>query len=355
MKFNSVKSGNFSGMAGHVNKVMDQAFAAGRSTAVDHSAIAAESIKGRSLERRAAMKAEGKVAQAGLKAFSKVKDTKNQIESKEKINDILRPAKRMAGIVGGLGAITSGAVMMKQNAEDKADREALKNERDKLNSMTVSDYEQAKKERAELLDWVRGGRKGPLPGADSLRQGGSSLTSVPKSSAPASTGVGATNALTSGTPKAKGGKSNWGALSSIIRKVEGTTGDKGYRTRFGGYQFDDMSKHPNIKAPTPWGTSSEAAGAYQFMKPTWDEAKSALGLTDFSSASQEKAGRFLTNRRGVNPDQRFTTYEGFSSAISKLSPEWAGLPNSQKGRTGYHGQANASMQDLWTQYQNYFN
>ena len=48
MQFNSVKRGNFSRMAGHVNKVMDQAFAAGRSTAVDHSAIAAESIKGRS-------------------------------------------------------------------------------------------------------------------------------------------------------------------------------------------------------------------------------------------------------------------------------------------------------------------
>ena len=155
--------------------------------------------------------------------------------------------------------------------------------------------------------------------------------------------------------KTKPGKSNWGALSSIIRTVEGTTGDKGYTTRFGGAQFDDLSKHPNIAAPTPWGTKSEAAGAYQFMKPTWDEAKSALGLTDFSRESQEKAGRFLTQRRGVNPDAKFNSYEDFSAAISKLSPEWAGLPNSQKGRTGYHGQANASMQDLWTQYQNYYN
>ena len=101
MQFNSVKRGNFSGLARSVNRTTDQVFEAARSTSVDHTAIAKESIKGRSMERRAAMQAEGKVARAG-QAFAKVKDTKNDIDSAKKINDIKRPAKRMAGIVAGL-------------------------------------------------------------------------------------------------------------------------------------------------------------------------------------------------------------------------------------------------------------
>ena len=141
MKFNSVKRGNFSGLAGHVNRATDQVFEAARSTSVDHTAIAKESIKGRSLERRAAMKAEGKVAQAGLQAFAKTKDTKNRIDSAKKINDIKRPAKRMAGVVAGLGAISQAAVMNKNLKEDKAERLALRAEQDAINAKTTSMYE----------------------------------------------------------------------------------------------------------------------------------------------------------------------------------------------------------------------
>ena len=108
MQFNSVKRGNFSGLARSVNSTMDQVFDAARSTAVDNTLIAKESIKGRSMERRAAMEAEGKVARAGLQAFAKLKDTKNDIDSAKKINDIKRPAWRMAGVVAGLGALASG-------------------------------------------------------------------------------------------------------------------------------------------------------------------------------------------------------------------------------------------------------
>lgn len=343
MQFNSVRSGSFSRLAGHVNKATDQAFDAARSTAVDHTAIAKESIKGRSLERRAAMKAESDVAQAGLKAFSKAKDTKNAIDSKKKINDILRPAKRMAGMVAGLGALTAGYTMMQENKKTKAENDALRAEREAFNAKQDARWAESDRRYEQLLG-LYGGKGGS--GSSSSSSG----SKVTPPSSPSGTSVSPTSST-----KLKSGKSNWGALSSVIRSVEGTSGDKGYTTRFGGHQFTDLSKHPNIAAPTPWGTKSEAAGAYQFMKPTWDEARAALNLPDFSRESQEKAGRFLTERRGVNPDAKFNTFEEFSSAISKLSPEWAGLPNSQSGRSGYHGQANSSMQDLWSQYQAYFN
>ena len=82
------------------------------------------------------------------------------------------------------------------------------------------------------------------------------------------------------------------------------------------------------------------------MKPTWDRAAKDLGLTDFTPESQQKAGRYLTQLRGVNPDGDLSDFNAFASSISKLSPEWAGLPNSTSGRTGYHGQANADMKEL---------
>ena len=66
MRFNSVKRGNFSGLARSVNRTMDQVFNAARETAVDNTMIAKEAIKGRSMERRAAMEAEAKVARAGI-------------------------------------------------------------------------------------------------------------------------------------------------------------------------------------------------------------------------------------------------------------------------------------------------
>ena len=157
MKFNSVKSGNFSGMAGHVNKVMDQAFQAGRETAVDNTAIAKESIKGRSLERRAAMKAESQVAQAGLKAFSKTKDTKNKIDSAEKIRDIMRPAKRMAGVVAGLGAISQAAVMQKNLKEDRAEREAFKAQQQAITDKSNEMFAQQQSQFNEMLQNLQNG------------------------------------------------------------------------------------------------------------------------------------------------------------------------------------------------------
>ena len=75
MRFNSVKRGNFSGLAKSVNRTMDQVFNASRETAVDNTKIAKESIKGRGLERRAAMKAEAEVAQAGIRATGKLSQT----------------------------------------------------------------------------------------------------------------------------------------------------------------------------------------------------------------------------------------------------------------------------------------
>lgn len=148
----------------------------------------------------------------------------------------------------------------------------------------------------------------------------------------------------------------WRKLSNVIRFGEGTLGSSGYNTQFTGTTFTDTSKHPR-QSRSGGGYTSDAAGAYQFLSSTWDGAKNALGLTDFSPESQEKAGRYLTQKRGVNPDQVFETKAEFKEAMDKLAPEWASLPYSgispsgYGGGSSYYGQGGKTLDELWEIYQ----
>jgi muramidase (phage lysozyme) len=58
-------------------------------------------------------------------------------------------------------------------------------------------------------------------------------------------------------------------------------------------KITDFSKHPGLYEPITsgphTGETSSAAGRYQFIKSTWDEEATKLGLKDFSPASQDAA------------------------------------------------------------------
>ena len=54
-------------------------------------------------------------------------------------------------------------------------------------------------------------------------------------------------------------------------------------------RFDGFGDHPR-QLQSGGGYTSDAAGAYQFLSTTWDGARNALGLQDFSPASQEVGG-----------------------------------------------------------------
>ena len=130
---------------------------------------------------------------------------------------------------------------------------------------------------------------------------------------------------------------NLSAFLAMIRTFEaGTSGPRSYSTLIGGGQFSDFSEHPFIVNPDLGAIqsgdlpASKAAGAYQFLPQTWIEAKTALGLPDFSPASQDAAAVFLINRRGALNDVR---NGNFASAIVKLGREWASLPGSPYGQT----------------------
>ncbi len=134
---------------------------------------------------------------------------------------------------------------------------------------------------------------------------------------------------------------NLRAFLTMIQYAEGTLGSNAYRTLFGGQLFSSYAKHPDI-AITRGGITSTAAGAYQILFSTWKAIKHAIGLEDFSPASQDRAAIELIRRRGAVADILAGRFE---TAVEKCRKEWASLPGA-----GY-GQREQSMAALKKVYQ----
>lgn len=133
------------------------------------------------------------------------------------------------------------------------------------------------------------------------------------------------------------------AFLKMIRAGEGTAGGMGYQTKMGGDTFTDMSDHP---ANLGWrgtplsdtvcaaagrgaGCVSTAAGAYQFIKPTWNALAKKLGLPDFSPASQDAAAIELIRQRGA---LSYINAGDIQTAISKCATVWASFAGAGYGQ-----------------------
>lgn len=144
------------------------------------------------------------------------------------------------------------------------------------------------------------------------------------------------------------------ALSRVVQFAEGTKGPDAYRVMFGHRPdnprlLDDFSRHPNKPYPTGWGTDSPAAGAYQFMPPTWTEVLRANpDIRDFSPESQERAFDWLARRRDVDPYAPISNFNQFKQVMNKFAPEWASLPTLEG--VSYYGQPVKTHNELYNVY-----
>ena len=200
MRFNSVKSSNFTRGAKAVARSADQAFDAAMSGKPDFTGIAKTAMNARSMERQVATEAEGAVANAAIDAVSQTKRTRMKTDTAKEVSDIKRPAKRMAGMVAGLGAVSSGLVAQKEAAESKAERLQLKAERDKLTQLQTSMHEQSKAENESLWNWLKGGMKGKPPGSEELGDGGTLDAPAPELTS-TDTSTSTSDTATPSTPK----------------------------------------------------------------------------------------------------------------------------------------------------------
>jgi muramidase (phage lysozyme) len=137
-------------------------------------------------------------------------------------------------------------------------------------------------------------------------------------------------------------------LLNMIRYGEGTAGEAGYQTMFGGGKFDTSKgwKHPD-RVVRSGGYASTAAGAYQFLTPTWQSAAKTLGLTSMDPRSQDIAALYLADRRGALP----ILQKGgkLIDAMDKLAPEWASIPT--KAGRSYYGQPVKGVSELVSAYE----
>lgn len=132
------------------------------------------------------------------------------------------------------------------------------------------------------------------------------------------------------------------AFQHALRFGEGTSGVDGYQTIFGGGHFvgldgqpgtfDDFADHPRTVITRTMGGKvyrSSAAGAYQYMPPTWDEMATLYGLKDFSPKNQDIGCVGLFIKRKALDD---IIAGRFEQAVKKCSWEWASLPGSPYGQ-----------------------
>lgn len=150
------------------------------------------------------------------------------------------------------------------------------------------------------------------------------------------------------------GRLNAQAWLQLLRWCEGTDGPNGYAMLFGGEVVESLADHPRRLVTRKFGgkgkpITSSAAGAYQFLRGTWDECAKALNSPNFSPLEQDLAALFLTyRRRGLQ-----AVVDGdWSAAIQACNREWASLPGSPYGQPtktlkqcldflrGYTGQLN---------------
>jgi len=129
-------------------------------------------------------------------------------------------------------------------------------------------------------------------------------------------------------------------LLRMLKYGEGTKiyGGDPYRVIYGGQQYKGpLDKHPRILVDKG-GYKSDATGPYQIQSTTWDEAKNALGLEDFSPLSQDRAAIYLAARKLRQFDQSFPelTATGMTPLhMENLADVWASLPN-REGKSWYN-------------------
>ncbi|MDC9768160.1 glycoside hydrolase family 24 protein [Proteus mirabilis] len=147
------------------------------------------------------------------------------------------------------------------------------------------------------------------------------------------------------------------AFMRMLKVGEGTVGEEGYETLFGGQSFikdynKNFNDHPRVSIKRG-NLRSSAAGAYQVMAYTWDDAnmisiRNKYSINDFTPKSQDIFCVLILKykrKKSLN-----LIMEGkIDNALEILSYEWASLP------PGRYGQPAKSKKEALVLYENYLN
>ena len=304
-------------------------------TAPDYGAMAERAVAEEARSRANKLENDARVEYDEMGADTDVELNQLTIDTNDYVNNARRQIQMAGKLAGGVNLITASQIYKNRRADDTNPLlDQINTQIDyykDLNSKMLAEADEAATRLTNLTEKSTENNS-TTPQTASQSTAGTETATVPV-----------------GDQSPQNGNAPWQKLGNTIAFGEGTTGPKGYTTQFTGTQFSGFADHPR-QLRASGGLKSDASGKYQFLSTTWDSARDALGLKDFSPESQEKAGRYLTKKRGVNPDAPITTIDQFREVMDKLSPEWASLPTAATG-TSYYGQGGKSLQELWEYYQ----
>ncbi len=146
---------------------------------------------------------------------------------------------------------------------------------------------------------------------------------------------------------------------ALLNTISGTESAGSYNVVYGGSHFNNYSDHPRIYRKIETGPNankekplySSAAGKYQMLGSTWDKAKAALDLPDFSPASQDKAAWWIASQQYAadhpGRDLLYDLQQGdrMGDIGKSLAKQWTSLPGGIE--QGQNGQQFASAYDKY--------
>jgi len=341
MQFNYGNSANYlAGGAAVANTYLDT-YDTSQKTGTDVDKLVQAESKARKQKQVNAIDQVNTVGQTALDIQTGMKITDMDAKLTKDLQKIKKPAQQMAGVLGA----TNAYIGYKKYSDDlKIDQQESADRKKWRADMVAAN----KSDRATLQPMEQGLTSAKQLLQDYLTNKDKPVASSNISTSPSTLSTGLVSAGTSLSSTTGGKSPGWSKWSRLIKTGEGTLGDKGYTTMFTGAQFSDLSKHPeqvNISGKN----RSDAAGAYQFLSTTYNPAAKALGITDFSPESQEKVGKYLAQKRGLDVDKVHTSKESFLKALDKISPEWASMPTLKTG-TSYYGQGGLTPDEAWSIY-----
>lgn len=120
-------------------------------------------------------------------------------------------------------------------------------------------------------------------------------------------------------------------VRSALKYINAYEGSPKANHLFGHKEFNDLSKHPNVKIPfTDKGDITTAAGTYQILSPTWEIQAKKQGLKDFSPENQDRAAIGIMRDIGALDAFKAGDYDKGKQLLGK---QWASIPGSTIGKS----------------------
>jgi hypothetical protein len=328
MKFTSGNSSNYLAGAKEVNDITTNIYNTSRQTGVDVNNLIQTERKARASKIDSKNAAEGTIGKTAVEISAVIKKGDVERKSKKDVEKIMKPAKRMAGVL----ALTNTGIAVKKMGQDATldaqERAQLKAQRDAM-AATTAEQNALLKAQEKKLEELLGGK-----GDNSTE-----TTTTPPTTTSATVSSTSTLPVATGTTLTGASKT---VADAIALPESGSYGYEAFNQggEKGGTAIPAGFKSGNYKET--FGTSLTDKTIGEIMELQRDPGKSVMSDSDWvSSGKLHAVGRYQfigdtfrdeVNRMGISKDTKFTPevqdqiFLSHLKRVGNISP-WVGPSN----------------------------